>query len=88
MPWLSDYPGHQSVDQVLLEKTFTHMLRVRTIQSKIMCTAPTLDPDEIEPFIAKMEDEISDWSEHSQIFTHMYVLQSEVHDLVCLRYLH
>lgn len=73
MPWLSDYPGHGSVDQVLLEKTFTHMLRVRKIQSHIMCTAPALTLDEVDPFIAKMEIEIDEWSEHSQIFTHMYV---------------
>ncbi|KEF53943.1 uncharacterized protein A1O9_09738 [Exophiala aquamarina CBS 119918] len=71
MPWLSDYPSHGSVDQVLLEKTFTHMLRIRTIQSKVMCTAPTLTLDEAELFIANMEEEINEWSDHSQIFTHI-----------------
>jgi len=78
MPWLSDYPGHGSVDQVLLEKTFTHMLRIRTIQSKVMCTAPTLGQDEVEPFIVKMEDEINKWSDHSQIFMHMWVLSPNI----------
>jgi hypothetical protein len=82
MAWLSDYPGHGAVDQVLLEKTFTHMLRIRTIQSKIMCTAPTLTPEEVDPFIAKTEEEIDKWSDHSQIFTHMYVLCPKSYELL------
>ena len=74
MSWLFDCPGSGDMTQLINLSTFTHMLRIRRIQSTIMCTAPTLKEEEVEQFTEAMQAEIDEWSRDAQITAHRCVL--------------
>lgn len=79
MPWSFDVPGPFLGRLYVFDlKYFSHVCKIRRIQSDILCKTQSLPPDKIEEYTRNTREEIDEWARADKVLAYGYVSTHEM----------